>query len=104
LHSPDQIFQENETCVGAEQIRQKVARLNLHGTVIDLSKGSIDAQKVADNRILVVVNGAYSAPSQASRFFMNTFLLVGVVSLLNFYYLLFFNFILFLSYRIMLTL
>lgn len=75
-----EVSQNTDNVIGFEQIRDRVARLNLFGSVVDVTHGSIDAQRFETTKILVVVTGTFatsSAPSSTPRPFLNTFILVG---------------------------
>lgn len=60
---------------GTENIKNEVSKLNLAGAQVDLSNGSIDAQRTDNNGVLVVVTGHYTPPQQEKKEFIQTFFL-----------------------------
>lgn len=63
--------------MGIPSINNKVREINFLGSRVDLSEGSIDAQKSEDTNILIVVNGDIALPGKSVRPFVQTFLLAG---------------------------
>jgi len=66
-----------ESVLGVEEINKRVRDINFTGTRVDLSEGSIDAQKSDTACILIVVTGELSLPGKAARLFVQTFFLAG---------------------------
>lgn len=60
---------------GVEAIRDYIEHLNLAGAHVDITNGTIDAQKSDNNGIIVVVTGHYTPCQQATRPFIQTFFL-----------------------------
>ena len=63
--------------VGIPNINNRVREINFVGSRVDLSEGSIDAQKSEPSNILIVVNGDIALPGKSVRPFVQTFLLAG---------------------------
>jgi len=63
--------------VGIPSINNRVREINFVGSRVDLSEGSIDAQKSEPTNILIVVNGDIALPGKSVRPFVQTFLLAG---------------------------
>lgn len=63
--------------VGISNINNRVRDINFVGSRVDLSEGSIDAQKSEPSNILIVVNGEIVLPGKSARPFVQTFLLAG---------------------------
>ncbi len=64
--------------MGIQAINNKVREANFTGTRVDLSEGSIDAQKSDTyNCILIVVTGEFSLPGRSPKLFVQTFFLAG---------------------------
>lgn len=68
--------ESTETISGGDNIRAKVESLNLAGAKVDLTGGSIDAQKSDNNAVFLVVTGNFTMPGKSSRPFVQSFLLV----------------------------
>ena len=64
---------------GPESIRAAISSLNLKNTKVDLSNGYIDAQKSANNGVVVVVVGQLSFPGGTGKPFVQSFLLSNQV-------------------------
>lgn len=64
-----------EVVNGADNIRLKVDNLNFAGALINLSDGSIDAQKSDGNGVILMVTGDIVLPGQESKLFVQTFFL-----------------------------
>ena len=64
---------------GVEAIRQKVSELHLAGARVDLSDGSVDAQRSDINGVFVVVTGEFAQPSRSlePKRFVQTFFLAS---------------------------
>lgn len=64
---------------GAEAIRAKVAELELAGARVDLSEGSVDAQRSDINGVFMVVTGEFTQPSKSlePKRFVQTFFLAS---------------------------
>ena len=64
---------------GAEAIRAKVAELQLAGARVDLSEGSVDAQRSDINGVFMVVTGEFTQPSKSlePKKFVQTFFLAS---------------------------
>lgn len=64
---------------GAEEIRVKVAELDLAGARVDLSEGSVDAQRSDVNGVFMVVTGEFTQPSRSlePKKFVQTFFLAS---------------------------
>jgi hypothetical protein len=60
---------------GPKQIREAINKLNLKNTKVDLSNGYIDAQKCANNGVMVVVVGQLSVPGSPAKPFVQSFVL-----------------------------
>lgn len=63
--------------VGIPSINNRVRECNFLGSRVDLSEGSIDAQKSDGTNILIVVNGEIALPGKSARPFVQTFFLAG---------------------------
>lgn len=68
--------QTTETISGGDKIREKVESLNLAGAKVDLTNGSIDAQKSENNAVFLVVTGEFTMPGKSARPFIQSFFLV----------------------------
>lgn len=60
---------------GPDSIRAAISALNLKNCKVDLSNGYIDAQKSANNGVVVVVVGQVSVPNATSKPFVQSFVL-----------------------------
>jgi RNA recognition motif-containing protein len=69
--------QTTETIAGGESIREKVESLNLAGAKVDLTNGSLDAQRSDNNAVFLVVTGKFTMPGRCPRPFVQSFLLVS---------------------------
>lgn len=69
--------QDTETIAGGESIREKVESLNLAGAKVDLTNGSLDAQRSDNNAVFLVVTGKFTMPGRCPRPFVQSFLLVS---------------------------
>ena len=70
------LLQSTETISGGDNIREKVESLNLAGAKVDLTDGSIDAQKSDNNAVFLVVTGKFTMPGKSARPFVQSFFLV----------------------------
>jgi len=68
--------ESTETISGGENIREKVESLNLAGAKVDLTNGSIDAQRSDNNAVFLVVTGKFTMPGKSARPFIQSFFLV----------------------------
>eukprot|EP00596_Hydrurales_sp_CCMP1899_P007109 CAMPEP_0119042014 /NCGR_PEP_ID=MMETSP1177-20130426/14293_1 /TAXON_ID=2985 /ORGANISM="Ochromonas sp, Strain CCMP1899" /LENGTH=385 /DNA_ID=CAMNT_0007008513 /DNA_START=152 /DNA_END=1306 /DNA_ORIENTATION=+ len=64
---------------GMEAIRERVSQLSLAGARVDLTEGSVDAQRSGINGVFLVVTGDFAQPSQflEPRKFVQTFFLAS---------------------------
>lgn len=69
-------LQSTETISGGENIREKVEALNLAGAKVDLTNGSLDAQRSDNNAVFLVVTGKFTMPGRSARPFIQSFFLV----------------------------
>lgn len=67
--------QITETVTGVEKIRERVSMLNLAGARLDLSEGSIDAQRSEQNGVFLMVTGKFTMPQCTPRPFVQSFFL-----------------------------
>lgn len=70
---------------GVFAITEKVRQLSFLESRVDLSEGSIDAQKSDTTSILIVVTGEITLPGKAASLFVQTFLLAGQGGGLSYY-------------------
>jgi len=75
--------QAAETVHGVENIRERVTQLKLAGAQIDLSEGSVDAQKSDNNGVFLTVTGHVTLLSKPTRPFVQSFLLACQSSVSN---------------------
>jgi hypothetical protein len=68
--------ENTETISGGDNIREKVESLNLAGAKVDLTNGSIDAQRSDNNAVFLVVTGKFTMPGKSPRPFIQSFFLV----------------------------
>lgn len=59
------LCQPTQSCTGVENIRRRIAELNLAGSKVDFSEGSLDAQRSENNGVIVVAVGKFT-PSTSS--------------------------------------
>jgi Nuclear transport factor 2 (NTF2) domain len=62
---------------GLDAIRDKVSALNFGGARVDLTDGSVDAQRSDGDGVLVMVTGDFSKPGHESRRFVQSFFLAS---------------------------
>ena len=62
---------------GVESIRKRVGELNLAGARVDLTEGSVDAQRSDNNGVFLMVTGEFTQPDMVPRRFVQTFFLAS---------------------------
>lgn len=70
-----EVHQEVDVIHGINSIRERVIELNLRGATVDVSEGSIDAQRTENNGVFLTVTGTVTLPSSAPATFVQSFLL-----------------------------
>lgn len=69
------VHQVTRSVTGVDSIREIVNNLELAGARLDLSEGSLDAQKSDNNGVFLVVTGHFTLPGKNPRPFVQSFFL-----------------------------
>ena len=77
--------QTSEAARGQDAIKQRIEGLNFAGTVLDLTEGYVDAQTTDSNGVLITVFGNITFRGDATRPFLQAFVLASQADAASFY-------------------